>query len=246
MHGGLEHIDAYCTDFCRLMEARVARTKETATEVVVCPPALFLQHMATRLSAGVECGAQNIGIGVSGAHTGEIAAEMVADVGGRWSIVGHSERRLDQHEQDDLVATKAAAAIRGGLLPIVCVGETLAEREAGKEISVVERQVDAVLDRLDINALANGAIGYEPVWAIGTGKTATPDQAQAMHAFIRARLAEVDVEAARKIRIVYGGSVKAESASELFAEEDIDGGLVGGASLQADEFFAIVEAAYRS
>ena len=246
MHGTVAEISAYCEGLCQRLAQRPQSAGDKHADVVLFPPAVFLQHMVSQVNDRVECGLQDIGISPSGAHTGEIAAEMVADVGGRWSIVGHSERRLDQDEKDDLVATKAAAAMRGGLRPIVCVGETLAEREAGKEIAVVERQLDAVLDRLDLSDLAAGAIGYEPVWAIGTGETATPDQAQAMHAFIRARLAEVNAEAAANIRIVYGGSVNPQNADELFAEEDIDGGLVGGASLNAEQFFAIIEAAYRA
>ena len=184
-----------------------------------------------------------MGISPSGAHTGEVAAEMVFDVGGRWAIVGHSERRIDQQERDDLVATKASAALRGGLSPIVCVGETLAEREAGHEIAVVERQLEAVLDRVDLAGLAQGALAYEPVWAIGTDKTASPEEAQDMHAFMRDKVAHVSADIAAEIRIVYGGSVKPDNARELFAQEDIDGGLVGGAALDPVQFRAILDAA---
>ena len=168
---------------------------------------------------------------------------MVADVGGKWAIVGHSERRLDQHEADDLVATKAAAALRGGISPIICVGETLDERRAGHEQAVVARQLDAVLDRIECAALKGAAIGYEPVWAIGTGETATPDQAQEMHEFIRNLLIAEDSQAGQQMRIIYGGSVKPANAAELFAQPDIDGGLVGGASLNAQDFSAIIAAA---
>jgi len=215
-----------------------------SVEVVVLPPALYLQAMVDHLPPDAQAGAQDIGISATGAHTGDIAAEMVFELGGRWTTVGHSERRLDHGEQDDLVATKAAAALRGGLRPIICVGETLAEREAGHEIAVVERQLEAVVDRVDVSALAGAAIGYEPVWAIGTGQTASPQQAQEMHAFIRAKLEDVDVQMAAQIRIVYGGSVKPDNAAELFAAEDIDGGLVGGASLDAEQFSAIIAAAH--
>ena len=148
-----------------------------------------------------------------------------------------------QGETDDLVATKAAAALRGGLRPIVCVGETLAEREAGHELAVVERQLAAVLDRVDVDRLAQGAIGYEPVWAIGTGETATPQQAQDMHAFIRTQVAATSERAAAAMRVIYGGSVKPDNAAELFTQADIDGGLVGGASLDAADFSEILRAA---
>ena len=239
VHGSLAAIEAYASGLQVDLRGQA--------DVVIVPPAVFLASMCEQLlQAGltsVEVGIQDVGISATGAHTGEVAAEMVYEIGGRWAIVGHSERRLDQAESDDLVATKAAAALRGGLRPIVCVGETLAERQAGQEIAVVERQLEAVLDRIDCAQLVQGAIGYEPVWAIGTGETATPDQAQAMHSFIRAKLAEFDATAAQQVRILYGGSVKAENADELFSELDIDGGLVGGASLEAVAFSAIIAAA---
>ena len=212
-------------------------------ETVLVPPAVYLSHAVQLAPAGLALGVQDIGTAVSGAHTGEIAAEMVHELGGRWAIVGHSERRLDQQEPDDLVATKAAAALRGGLAPIVCVGETLAQRQAGHEQAVVARQLDALFDRLDCASLVGGAIGYEPVWAIGTGETATPAQAQQMHEFIRGLVAAEDGPAAQSIRIIYGGSVKPDNAAELFAQPDIDGALVGGASLQAEQFSAIIAAA---
>ena len=233
MHGSKAHIHGF-VDGLRLAED---------VEAVVFPPAVFLQELVQCAPAGLLAGIQDIGIQAQGAHTGEVAAEMVAEIGGGWAIVGHSERRIMQSESDDLVATKAAAAFRGGLRPIVCVGETLAEREAGHELAVVERQLAAILDRVDVNDLAGGAIGYEPVWAIGTGKTATPAQAQEMHAFIRSQVAAESAKTADAIRIVYGGSVKPDNAAELFGEADIDGGLVGGASLKADEFSAIISAA---
>ena len=214
-----------------------------SVDVVLLPPAVYLSAAIARAPAGLACGVQDIGTAAAGAHTGEIAAEMVRDLGGSWSIVGHSERRLDQREADDLVATKAAAALRGGLAPIICVGETLDERQAGHEQAVVARQLDAVLDRIECAALSEAAIGYEPVWAIGTGETASPAQAQEMHEFIRSLLAAEDSQAAQSIRIIYGGSVKPDNAAELFAQPDIDGGLVGGASLHADQFSAIIAAA---
>lgn len=233
---------AFLRDFAQQF-ANAERDGEV--DIVVFPPAVYLAEWIA-LKPGVACGVQDVGTAPSGAHTGEIAAEMVYDVGGRWAIVGHSERRIDQEERDDLVATKASAAMRGGLTPIVCVGETLAEREAGHEIAVVERQLEAVLDRVDIEKLSQSALAYEPVWAIGTGKTATPEQAQEMHAFIRDKVADVNEECAARIRILYGGSVKPDNAATLFAQEDIDGGLVGGAALDPAQFRAIIEAALDS
>ncbi|XOV83469.1 MAG: triose-phosphate isomerase [bacterium] len=212
-------------------------------DTVWFPPAVYLGAAVKLAPPGLACGAQDIGTAASGAHTGEISAEMVADVGGTWVIVGHSERRLSQNEGDDLVGTKTAAALRGGLHPIVCVGETAAERDAGHEKIVVQRQLEAVLDRVEHAQLDQLAIGYEPVWAIGTGVTASPEQAQEMHDFVRQLLAEVDADMAAQIRIVYGGSVKPDNAPHLFAQNDIDGALVGGASLDAADFSAIVSAA---
>lgn len=235
MNGSLEFLTEFADNF-------VVRERDQELDAIVFPPSVYLGTWLA-LSPEIASGVQDVGISPSGAHTGEIAAEMVFDIGGRWAIVGHSERRIDQQERDDLVATKASAALRGGLLPIVCVGETLAEREAGHEIAVVERQLEAVLDRVDLQGLALGALAYEPVWAIGTGKTASPQEAQDMHAFMRDKVAHVDAEIADKIRIVYGGSVKPDNAHELFAQEDIDGGLVGGAALDPVEFRAILDAA---
>jgi len=233
MHGSVAQLQDYLASL-RLSEG---------VDVVLLPPAVYLPLAVQAAPPGLACGVQDVGTAAEGAHTGEVAAEMVRDLGGGWAIVGHSERRLDQGEKDDLVATKAAAALRGGLQPIICVGETLAEREAGHAEAVVERQLAAVLDRLDCALLAGAAIAYEPVWAIGTGRTASPEQAQEMHAFIRARVAAEDAQTASLVRIVYGGSVKAENAADLFAQPDIDGGLVGGASLDAQAFSAIIAAA---
>ena len=211
-------------------------------DVVLFPSALHLQAAVLAAPDGLKCGVQDVGTSQGGAHTGEISADMVVEMGGSWCIVGHSERRIDQGETDDLVATKASAALKSGLLPIVCVGETLAEREAGHAETTVHRQLAAVLDRVDRSALSRIVVGYEPVWAIGTGESASADQAQEMHGFIRSQLDAMDPVAARLIRIVYGGSVTPDNASELFAQDDIDGGLVGGASLDARAFSAIVDA----
>jgi triosephosphate isomerase (TIM) len=233
MHGSLAKIEAF-TAKLQLKEG---------VEVVLFPPAVYLQAAVACATPGLQCGVQDIGTAAEGAHTGEVAGSMVVELGGSWCIVGHSERRMDQGETDDLVATKAAAALQFGLKPVICLGETLAEREAGHAEVVVERQLAAVLDRVDYAGLAGAAIGYEPVWAIGTGQTATPEQAQEMHGFIRSQLDAADPGMAQQVRIVYGGSVKPGNAAELFAQEDIDGGLVGGASLDAEEFSAIIAAA---
>jgi triosephosphate isomerase len=178
-----------------------------------------------------------------GAFTGEIAGAMLKDFGCSMVIVGHSERRALYAESDDLVARKFRAAQQSGLIPILCVGELLSEREANQTEAVVARQLDAVVAQAGVAALATAVIAYEPVWAIGTGRTASPEQAQAVHRFIRARIAASDARIADGLRILYGGSVKASNAKELFAQPDIDGGLIGGASLNADEFVAICRAA---
>jgi triosephosphate isomerase len=212
-------------------------------DVVVCPPAVYLNQVVRAL-AGMRAGAgaQNLSQHRAGAWTGEVTAEMLLDVGVHWVIVGHSERRAAYGETDALVAAKAERALAAGLRPIVCVGETLAEREAGRTAAVVGSQIDAVLERCAVDALARGAIAYEPIWAIGTGRTASPEQAQEVHAAIRAQLAARDASAAALVHLLYGGSVKPANARELFAQPDIDGGLVGGASLVAEDFLAICAA----
>lgn len=215
-----------------------------ACDVVVCAPYVYLARLAHDLrGTAARAGAQNLSHEAPGAFTGEVAGEMLNDIGCAWVIVGHSERRALYGETSERVAAKAARAIALDLKPIVCVGETLAEREAGRTMDVVAAQLDAVLARCTVAQLAGGAIAYEPVWAIGTGKTATPAQAQEVHAAIRARLARVDAAAAASTRLLYGGSVKPANAAELFGQADIDGGLIGGASLQAGEFLAICASA---
>jgi triosephosphate isomerase len=213
-------------------------------EVAVCAPFVYLAQLRDGLAgAAADAGAQNLSAEAPGAFTGEIAGEMLVDVGCRWVIVGHSERRALYGESNDLVAAKAARAFAVGLKPIVCVGETLVEREAGRTLNVVGAQLDAVLKRCTVAQLAQAALAYEPVWAIGTGRTATPAQAQEVHAAIRTQLARVDAPAATAVRILYGGSVKPGNAKELFGQADIDGGLIGGASLVAADFLAICQAA---
>ena len=211
---------------------------------VICPPFVYL-YEAWRLlrDSAFSLGAQDVCADTHGAFTGEISAAMLKDVGCGYVIVGHSERRLLYRENDQLVARKFATAHARGLVPILCVGEQLADREAARTREVIARQLDAVLELSGAGALAEGVIAYEPVWAIGTGRNATPDQAQEVHAFIRARIGERDAKIAAATRILYGGSVKAGNAAELFSMPDVDGGLIGGASLKADEFLTILAAA---
>lgn len=215
------------------------------SEVVLCPPFILIPAVAEQLkSAGgrIGWGGQNLEVHANGAYTGEISGAMLRDFACTYVIVGHSERRALFGESDSVVAEKFVAAQSAGLIPILCVGETLAEREAGTTEAVVERQLNAVLERAGINALKNAVIAYEPVWAIGTGRTATPAQAQDVHRFIRAKLEARDAAIAGGLRILYGGSVKGANARELFSQPDIDGGLIGGASLQAEEFLTICRA----
>jgi triosephosphate isomerase len=210
--------------------------------VVVCPPFPYLADTAVSLAGSVIAwGAQDCAPQDSGAFTGDVSPAMLADLGCRYAIVGHSERRALHGESDKLVAEKAKAAIAHNLTPIVCVGETLAEREAGATDAVVKRQLSAVIHLL-AHCVPQMVVAYEPVWAIGTGKTASPEQAQAVHALLRAQL-HAATERAERMTILYGGSVKADNAAALFAQPDIDGGLIGGASLKVDDFVAICRAA---
>lgn len=213
-------------------------------EVAVCPPYVFLPQVQTQLKGSkIAWGAQNLSQEKSGAFTGEISAEMLVEAGCTCVIVGHSERRALYGESDALVAKKYSAALAAGLTPILCVGELLEERESGATEAVVARQLDAVLSTSGAASLARAVIAYEPVWAIGTGHTASPQQAQDVHAFIRARVRSHDAKVADGVRILYGGSVKGSNATEIFKMADVDGGLIGGASLKADEFLAICQAA---
>lgn len=213
-------------------------------ESVICPPYVYLSQVRSLLNgAKTGLGSQDLCQYANGAYTGGISAAMLKDLGCSHVIVGHSERRTLFGETDVLVAEKFLVAQQAGLQPVLCVGETLAERESGATEQVVARQLQAVIDSAGVAALRNSVIAYEPVWAIGTGKTATPDEAQAVHAFIRGRVASADRAVADAVRIVYGGSVKAGNAVQLFAMPDIDGGLIGGAALVAEEFIAICRAA---
>jgi triosephosphate isomerase (TIM) len=210
----------------------------------VCPPYPYLTHVQQVLSgSGISWGAQDVSQFDSGAYTGEVSGAMLVDFGCRYVIVGHSERRTLFGETNELVAEKFAAALKAGLTPIVCVGETLREREAGSTDAIVAAQLRVVLDRNGAQSFAHAVIAYEPVWAIGTGKTASPEQAQAVHALIRKSVAAKDAAIAAEVQVLYGGSVKAGNAAELFAMPDIDGGLIGGASLDAQEFAKICRAA---
>jgi len=218
--------------------------EDAGAEVALCPPFVYLGELAGLLEeTGIALGAQNLSRHAAGAYTGEVSAGMLKDYNCRYVIVGHSERRTLYGETDGVVAEKFAQAIESGLIPVVCVGEYLEEREADETEIVVARQLDAVIKRAGVSALAGAVIAYEPVWAIGTGRTASPEQAQEVHAFIRLSLARHDAGVADAIRILYGGSVNAANAAELFSMTDIDGGLVGGASLDAEEFLAICRAA---
>ncbi|MET0101444.1 MAG: triose-phosphate isomerase [Sedimenticola sp.] len=213
-------------------------------EVAVCAPYVYLADAQGQLDGSdVAWGGQDVSVHASGAYTGEISTAMLQDFGCKYAIVGHSERRTYHNESDELVAQKYAAARAAGLVPILCIGETLEEREQGITEEVCARQLDAVIDLEGVDALADGVVAYEPVWAIGTGKTATPEQAQDVHAFIRSRVAEKSAGVAEGLRILYGGSMKPDNAEELIAKPDIDGGLIGGASLKAEDFLGICKAA---
>lgn len=213
-------------------------------EVVVCPPAVYLSRVCgVADDTAIKVGAQNICDEDKGAFTGEISADMLKDIGCEYAVVGHSERRALYGESDELVAKRFAAARRNGIKPIFCIGESLQEREAGITNEVCARQIDAVIALEGVEALADGVIAYEPVWAIGTGKVATPEQAQDVHAFIRGKIAALNADVAEGLRILYGGSMNPANAKDLIGQPDIDGGLIGGASLKAEDFLAICKAA---
>ena len=215
-----------------------------SSDTAIFPPALYIGQVAESLAgSAIAFGVQNAYFEEKGAYTGELALSMVKEFGCQYVLIGHSERRELFGETDELIANKVDATLAAGLIPMLCIGETLEQREAGVTEAVVRAQIDAVLAKVGIAAFNTIVIAYEPVWAIGTGKAASPAQAQEVHAFIRQQLAAVDADVAAKTRILYGGSVKAASAEVLFSQPDIDGGLVGGASLIADEFVAICNAA---
>jgi len=215
-----------------------------SVELLICPPFPYLAAMAVKLSGtGVALGAQNVSQHQAGAYTGETAPSMLSDVGCTYVLVGHSERRAIMGESSEMVAAKFQAAQDAGLIAVLCVGETQQQREAKQTEAVVDEQLNAVIDGSGIQAFGNAVIAYEPVWAIGTGLTATPEQAQDVHRHIREVLAARDQDVADAVRILYGGSVNGDNAAGLFSKPDIDGGLIGGASLKSADFLAIAEAA---
>jgi len=216
-----------------------------AVDVVLCPPYVLVPQVAAQLEGGgkIGWGGQDVDTHEEGAYTGAISAGMLRDFGCQYVIIGHSERRTLYGEDDATVAGKFRVAQAHGLVPILCVGELLEERESGRTDEVVARQLDAVVEANGVESLARAVVAYEPVWAIGTGRTASPAQAQEVHAFLRARLAARNPAIAAGVRILYGGSVKSSNAAELFGQADVDGGLIGGASLVAGEFLAICRAA---
>jgi len=237
MHGSL-------TDNAALLAGVVSGAQGVNCDIAVCVPFPYLSQVQQVLSGTpVRLGAQNLSEHAKGAYTGEVSAAMLKDFACAYVIVGHSERRSLYAESDAQVAAKFVAAQAAGITPILCLGESLQERESGVTEAVVARQLDAVLAVAGIAAFANAVIAYEPVWAIGTGLTATPEQAQAVHAFIRARLAQHDSAIAANVVIQYGGSMKPGNAAELLSQPDIDGGLIGGAALVAEDFLAICRAA---
>jgi len=227
-----------------LLDALKAGAASSRAAMAVCVPFPYLAQARSALAGtAIAWGAQDVSRHAQGAYTGEVSATMLKDFGCRYAIVGHSERRGYHGETDELVAAKADAAIKAGLTPIICVGETLAEREGNITGQVITRQLDAVVSCIGAAGLAKSVVAYEPVWAIGTGKTASPEQAQEVHALIRARVAAADATVAAGLQILYGGSMKPNNARELMAQPDIDGGLIGGAALVAADFLAIGAAA---
>ncbi|MGB1110715.1 MAG: triose-phosphate isomerase [Gammaproteobacteria bacterium] len=236
MNGSRESISA-------LIDGIKAGMGDVSAEVAVCPPFPYISEVSAALDGtAVAVGSQNICDEDSGAYTAEVSGAMLKECGCQFAIVGHSERRSLYGESDELIAKRFVAAQRNGLTPILCVGELLEERESGDTENVVGRQLDVVIEAAGIEAFGNAVIAYEPVWAIGTGKTASPEQAQEVHAFIRGKLAALNAEVAESIQIQYGGSMKPGNAAELLAQPDIDGGLIGGAALAADDFLAICRA----
>lgn len=227
-----------------LTQAMAAATLPDGVVTVVCPPSVYMSQVVDGLrGTTIHVGAQNMGvIPESGAYTGEISAAMLQDVGAHYVILGHSERREYYGETDEFIADKVKTALDAGLTPIVCVGETLAQREAGDMATIVLSQVEAVTNKVGVEGMKRTIVAYEPIWAIGTGVTATPEQAQEVHGLIRSQLSQSDEEMAAGCVILYGGSMKPDNAADLLGQPDIDGGLIGGASLEADAFLAIVDA----
>lgn len=237
MYGDRAMANALCTD--------IAAAKPAGVEVLICPPYPYVAQVAQLcVGAGIGVGGQDVSERREpGAFTGEVSAAMLADCGARWVLVGHSERRHYHGDTNELVARKFAAALSGGLTPVLCVGETLTQRQAGETDAVIAAQLQAILTLNPVSVFETAMIAYEPVWAVGTGHAASPEQAQHVHALIRSQLEKEDARIARLTRLLYGGSVKAANAAELFAQPDVDGGLIGGASLVATDFLGICAAA---
>ncbi len=227
-----------------LLNAIISQPALEGVEIAILPPMPYLSELTEHYgNSGLRFGSQDHSVNLEGAFTGEVSATMLLDVGCRYALVGHSERRHIHDESNELVARKFAVAKKAGLIPIFCVGESLHQREVGQTEWAIERQINAVLHICGAQAFANAVLAYEPVWAIGTGKTASPAQAQEVHAFIRSELRAHDAKIADSLPILYGGSVKPANAAELFSQPDVDGGLIGGASLVAQDFLAIISAA---
>ena len=230
--------------FATALVAEIAASPVPGVELVILPPLPYIGDLIEDFEGTpLAFGAQDVSSNEQGAYTGEVSASMLVDVGARYGLVGHSERRQYHAESSELVALKFQAAIHAGLCPILCLGEGLEQREAGETEAVIAAQLRPVLDLVGVAAFARAVVAYEPVWAIGTGRTASPEQAQAVHAFIRSQIAALDARIADSLPLLYGGSVKPDNAASLFAQADVDGGLIGGASLAAADFLAIARAA---
>lgn len=236
---------AFTKELINSLKAELAGVE--GCDVAIAPPVMYLAEAEAALAGSkIALGSQNVDLKQSGAFTGDISATMLKDFGAKYIIIGHSERRAYHHESDEFIAQKFAVLKEQGLVPVLCIGESEAENEAGKTEEVCARQIDAVLNTLGAEAFLDAVIAYEPIWAIGTGKSATPAQAQAVHAFIRSHIAKKDAKVAEQVILQYGGSVNDSNAAELFAMPDIDGALVGGASLKAPAFATIVKAAAKA
>jgi len=238
LNGSLEMVSTLVADISVHMQG------SQQVDVIIAPPYPYLQRVGERIQgANLSLAAQNVAMHQQGAYTGEVAAQMLADIGCEYVIIGHSERREYYSETNEVVAKKVSCAIQSSLVPIICVGESLDDRQQGRVDEVIKAQLMSVIDEVGIEALQHSVIAYEPIWAIGTGQTASPQQAQAVHKSIRELIARYSAQLSARIRIIYGGSVKPENARELILQEDIDGGLIGGASLDAEGFNQIVDAA---
>ena len=250
MHGSSEMASELISEVSRqvLDNASLSEQRQLAYDILVCPPAPFLSQAVTASdSLPIVVGGQNVSQHAEGAYTGEISLPMLVELKCKYVLLGHSERRELFGESDQDIAEKFAACVKAdsGVTPILCVGETLAQRQAGETEAAVSKQLDAVIDKVGAVGFDDAVIAYEPIWAIGTGETASPEQAQEVHAFIRDKISKVNTDVAEEMQILYGGSVKPSNAEALFAQPDIDGGLVGGASLDANSFASICEAAHK-